>query len=123
MKASGQVIGCTRFWKIDGNNRKAEIGHTWIAASWQRSFVNTEAKYLMLRYAFEELHCVRVQFQTDEINDKSRAAILRLGAKQEGIIRNERIMQDGRKRNSVRFSIIDDEWAAVKMNLEARLQA
>ncbi|MEO6917583.1 MAG: GNAT family protein [Collimonas sp.] len=122
MKAGGQVIGATRFWKIDRINRKVEIGHTWIAASWQRSFVNTEAKYLMLRYAFEELRCVRVQFQTDEINAKSRAAILRLGAQQEGIIRHERIMPDGRKRNSVRFSIIDDEWAAVKSNLEARLQ-
>ena len=77
----------------------------------------------MLRHAFEEMACVRVQFTTDEINAKSRAAILRLGAKQEGIVRHERIMPDGRKRNSVRFSIIDDEWPVVKEQLEARLRA
>ena len=117
------VIGSTRFWKIDRINRKLEIGSTWISASWQKSFVNTEAKYLMLRHAFEEMACVRVQFTTDEINAKSRAAILRLGAKQEGIVRHERIMPNGRKRNSVRFSIIDEEWPAVKEQLEARLRA
>lgn len=120
---SGEVIGSTRFWKLDRDNRKAEIGHTWIAKSWQRTFVNTEIKYLMLKYAFEELRLVRVQFQTDELNDKSRAAILRLGAKQEGIIRNERIMPDGRVRNTVRFSIIDAEWPDVKANLERRVAA
>ncbi len=123
LRETGQVIGSTRFWKIDRVNRKLEIGSTWISASWQKSFVNTEAKYLMLRHAFEEMACVRVQFTTDEINAKSRAAILRLGAKQEGIVRHERIMPDGRKRNSVRFSIIDDEWPAVKEQLEARLRA
>lgn len=121
LRETGKVIGSTRFWKIDRINRKLEIGSTWISASWQKTFVNTEAKLLMLRYAFEELQCVRVQLTTDEINAKSRAAILRLGAKQEGIVRNERIMPDGRKRNSVRFSIIDDEWAEVKAQLEARL--
>lgn len=120
---SGDVIGSTRFWKLDRDNRKAEIGHTWIAKSWQRTFVNTEIKYLMLKYAFEDLRLVRVQFQTDELNDKSRAAILRLGAMQEGIIRNERIMPDGRVRNTVRFSIIDAEWPDVKANLERRLAA
>jgi RimJ/RimL family protein N-acetyltransferase len=123
LRETGQVIGSTRFWKIDRVNRKLEIGSTWIAASWQKSFVNTEAKYLMLRHAFEAMTCVRVQFTTDEINAKSRAAILRLGAKQEGIVRHERIMPDGRKRNSVRFSIVDDEWPAVKEQLEARLRA
>jgi RimJ/RimL family protein N-acetyltransferase len=122
LRETGRVIGSTRFWKIDRINRKLEIGSTWIAASWQRSFVNTEAKHLMLRHAFEEMACVRVQFTTDEINAKSRAAILRLGAKQEGIVRHERIMPDGRKRNSVRFSIIDDEWPAVKEQLEARIR-
>lgn len=119
--ATGQVIGSTRFWKIDPRHRKLEIGSTWIAASWQKSFVNTEAKWLMLRHAFDELRCVRVQFTTDEINATSRAAILRLGARQEGVVRNERIMPDGRKRNSVRFSIIDDECPAVRDSLEARL--
>ncbi|WP_430443000.1 MAG: GNAT family N-acetyltransferase [Pseudomonas piscis] len=122
LRATGQVIGCTRFWKIDRHNRKLEIGSTWIASRWQRSFVNTEAKYLMLRHAFEDMACVRVQFTTDEINHKSRAAILRLGAQQEGIVRHERIMPDGRKRNSVRFSIIDDEWPAVRQHLEQLLE-
>lgn len=118
---TGQVIGSTRFWKIDRDNRTLEIGSTWLASAWQRSFVNTEAKYLMLRHAFEAMGCVRVQFTTDETNLKSRAAILRLGAKEEGILRHERLMPNGRKRNSVRFSIIDDEWPAVKSALQARL--
>ena len=118
---SDRVVGSTRFWKIDRQNRKLEIGHTWLSASWQGTFVNTEAKFLMLSFAFERLGCVRVQFTTDEINEKSRAAILRLGAKQEGIVRHERLMPDGRKRNSVRFSIIDDEWPDVRRGLEERL--
>lgn len=122
-KRSGRVVGSTRFMNVDGPNRRVEIGGTFVARPWQRTVVNTEAKYLMLRHAFEEMACVRVQFTTDEINAKSRAAILRLGAKQEGIVRHERIMPDGRKRNSVRFSIIDDEWPAVKEQLEARLRA
>lgn len=119
---SGQVVGSTRFWKIDADNRKLEIGHTWLAQSAQRSGINREAKYLLLSYAFEVLHCVRVQFTTDELNQRSRAAILRIGAVQEGIVRQERIMPDGRKRNSVRFSIIDSEWPAVKARLQALLQ-
>ncbi|WP_369683691.1 GNAT family N-acetyltransferase [Pseudomonas gingeri] len=121
LRESGEIIGSTRFWKIDRTYRKLEIGSTWISARWQKSFVNTEVKYLMLRHAFEDLECVRVQFTTDEINARSRAAILRLGARQEGIVRNERIMPDGRKRNSVRFSIIDDEWPEVRQHLQARL--
>lgn len=121
LRETNQVIGSTRFWKIDRQNRKLEIGHTWLAKSFQRTFANTEIKYLMLRAAFEDLGCIRVQFTTDEINAASRAAILRLGAKEEGIIRNERIMPGGRKRNSVRYSIIDEEWAGVKVGLEARM--
>lgn len=120
-RASGRVIGSTRFWKIDRKNRKLEIGHTWLSESAQRTRANTEAKWLLLGYAFDVLHCVRVQFTTDELNEKSRAAILRLGAKQEGIVRHERIMPDGRKRNSVRFSIIDDEWPEVRARLLAKL--
>jgi N-acetyltransferase len=116
-----QVLGTTRFWKIDRSNRKLEIGHTWIAASWQKTGVNTEAKYLMLKHAFEQLECVRVQFTTDERNDRSRAAILRLGAQQEGIVRNERIMPDGWIRNSIRFSIINSEWPAIRHSLEEKL--
>jgi RimJ/RimL family protein N-acetyltransferase len=118
---NNQVIGTTRFWKLDRTNMKLEIGCTWIAGSWQRTRVNTEAKLLMLGYAFEQIGCVRVQFTTDERNEKSRNAILRLGATQEGIVRNERIMPDGWKRNSVRFSIIDDEWPEVRRLLEERL--
>lgn len=119
--ASGRVIGSTRFWQIDRTHRTLEIGHTWLAASWQRTYANTEAKFLMLQHAFETLDCVRVQLRTDVINDKSRNAILRLGAVQEGIIRHERIMPDGRKRNSVLFSIIDEEWPQVRSTLERRL--
>lgn len=120
-KSTGTIVGSTRFWKIDKVNRKMEIGHTWLAASVQRTGVNTEAKWLLLTHAFESMHAVRVQLTTDELNEKSRAAILRLGAVQEGIVRHERIMPDGRKRNSVRFSIIDTEWQAVKAGLEKKL--
>jgi RimJ/RimL family protein N-acetyltransferase len=120
-RSGDRVVGSTRFWKIDKANRKLEIGHTWLASSAQRTGINTEAKFLMLRHAFETLGCVRVQFTTDERNARSRAAILRLGAVEEGIIRHERIMPDGRKRNSARFSIIDDEWPAVKDNLQRKL--
>jgi RimJ/RimL family protein N-acetyltransferase len=118
---TGQMVGSTRFWKIDRKHRKLEIGHTWLSQSVQRSGLNTEMKYLLLAYAFEVMHCVRVQFTTDELNEKSRAAILRIGATQEGIVRHERIMPDGRKRNSVRFSIIDDEWPQVKAMLLAKM--
>nr|WP_314633728.1 GNAT family protein [uncultured Janthinobacterium sp.] len=120
-KATGAIVCSTRFWKIDAPNRKMEIGHTWLSASVQRSGVNTEAKLLLLTHAFEAMHAVRVQLTTDELNARSRAAILRLGAVQEGIVRHERIMPDGRKRNSVRFSIIDTEWPAVKAGLEKKL--
>jgi RimJ/RimL family protein N-acetyltransferase len=119
--ATGAPIGATRFWKLDRANRTVEIGHTWISASYQRTAVNTEMKLLMLTYAFETLNCVRVQFQTDELNVKSRAAIARLGAKEEGILRNERLMPDGRIRNTVMFSILDSEWPDVKSRLAARL--
>jgi RimJ/RimL family protein N-acetyltransferase len=120
---SGQVVGTSRLFQIDAKNRKLEIGGTWIGASWQRTFVNTEAKYLMLRYAFEVMGCLRVFFQTDALNAQSRAALLRLGAKEEGIIRNERIMPDGRQRDSAQYSIIDTEWEGVRHGLEARLAA
>ena len=120
--ATGQVVGSTRFWKVDRVNRKLEIGHTWLSASWQGTFVNPETKWLMLGVAFGRLGCVRVQFTTDERNARSRAAILRLGAREEGIIRYERIMPDGHKRNSVRFSIIEEEWPEVRRRLEHRLR-
>lgn len=120
-REDGRVIGSTRFWKVDRANRKAEIGHTWLSESVQRSGANTEAKFLLLSHAFEVMELVRVQFTTDELNEKSRAAILRIGAQQEGIVRHERIMPDGRKRNSVRFSIIDPEWPEVRERLLQRL--
>ena len=122
IRSTGLICGSTRFWKIDRTNRKLEIGHSWLSSSAQRSGVNTEAKYLLLTHAFEVMECVRVQFTTDELNDASRAAILRIGAKQEGIVRNERIMPDGRKRNSVRFSIIDSEWPDVRAMLLRKMQ-
>jgi RimJ/RimL family protein N-acetyltransferase len=122
-RSSGRIVGSTRFWKIDSANRKLEIGHTWLSQSAQRTAANTEAKYLLLKHACEVMQTVRVQFTTDELNEKSRAAILRIGAKQEGIVRHERIMPDGRKRNSVRFSIIDTEWPQVKNELEVKLAA
>lgn len=118
---TGKVIGSTRFWKIDRKNLKLEIGSTWYSKSCQRTYANTEAKYLMLQYAFEELNCVRVQFTTDVLNEKSQNAILRIGAQKEGVVRNERIMSNGRKRNSVRFSIIDEEWPNIKDNLIKKL--
>lgn len=117
------VIGSTRFWNINWSHRHVEIGWTWLAKSWQRTFVNSEAKFLMLSFAFEKLNCVRVQFITDEINKASCTALLRIGARQEGILRHNFIMPDGRKRNSVVFSIIDDEWSAVRCRLEEKLRA
>lgn len=119
--ATGKIIGSTRFWKIDRKNLKLEIGSTWYSKSWQRTYANTEAKYLLLQYAFEELNCVRVQFTTDVLNEKSQNAILRIGAQKEGVVRNEQIMPNGRKRNSVRFSIIDEEWPSIKDNLIKKL--
>lgn len=123
IEVNSVVVGSTRFWKYNQANRKIEIGHSWLAASWQRTFVNTEVKLLMLTFAFEELGCVRVQFTTDVLNARSREAILRLGAVQEGIVRHERIMPDGRKRDSVRFSIIDSEWSQVKARLQAKVMS
>ena len=121
LSSDQRVIGSTRLWKIDRENRKLEIGHTWYSQSWQKTAANTESKLLLLRYAFKQLKCIRVQFTTDVLNERSQAAILRIGAIQESIIRNERIMPDGRKRTSIRYSIIDDEWPQVQSNLERRL--
>ncbi len=108
---------------IDGPNRRVEIGATWIAKPWQRTAINTEAKYLMLRHAFETLGCIRVELKTDALNQKSRDAILRIGAKEEGTLRQHMITSTGRLRDSVYFSILDSEWPKVKADLEARLTA
>ncbi len=120
---SRQVVGSTRFGNIDRENRRVEIGWTWIGRRWQRTAVNTEIKYLMLRHAFETLGCVRVEFKTDTLNQTSRRAILRLGAKEEGILRRHMITDGGRIRDTVYYSIIDGEWAEVKARLEAKLAA
>jgi N-acetyltransferase len=120
-KKSNSIIGSSRFADIDHHNRTVEIGWTWIARSHQRTAVNTEAKYLMLRHAFEKMDARRVMLKTDETNLKSRAAIARIGAKQEGILRNHMLVWGGRNRNSVIFSIIAEEWPEAKRNLEAKL--
>lgn len=120
-RGSGRVIGSTRFMNIDRANRRVEIGSTWIVPSWQRTAVNTEAKYLMLRHAFEVWGCVRVELKTDALNDKSRNAILRIGAKEEGTLRRHVITWTGRVRDSVYFSILDNEWPEVKARLGTRL--
>ncbi len=120
-RASGRVIGSTRFMNIDRANRRAEIGSTWIAPAWQRTAVNTEAKYLMLKHAFEVWKCIRVELKTDALNEKSRNAILRIGAKEEGTLRRHLITWTGRVRDSVYFSILDSEWPQVKARLEAKL--
>ncbi len=120
-RATGRVIGSTRFMNIDRANRRVEIGSTWIAPAWQRTAVNTEAKYLMLRHAFEVWGCVRVELKTDALNQKSRNAILRIGAKEEGTLRRHVVTWTGRIRDSVYFSILDDEWPGVKAKLEARI--
>ena len=116
-----QIVGTTRFYDIFANDRKCAIGYTWLARSAQRTAVNTEAKILMLTHAFETWECVRVELITDVRNQQSRAAILRIGAKQEGILRKHIMLPSGRIRDSVVFSIIDTEWPAVKANLLARL--
>jgi N-acetyltransferase len=120
-KTSGKAIGSTRFGNIDASNKRAEIGWTWISPDWQRTYVNTEAKYLMLKHAFETWKCNRVELKTDALNDKSRNAILRLGAKQEGIFRHHVVTYSGRLRDSVYFSILNDEWPEVKAKLEEKL--
>jgi RimJ/RimL family protein N-acetyltransferase len=120
-KASGQPIGSTRYGNIDRSHHRVEIGWTWVAPRWQRSAVNTEAKYLLLRHAFETLGCIRVELKTDSLNEKSRAAILRIGAREEGIFRNHMITASGRIRHTVYFSILDSEWPAVKSRLQTML--
>ena len=120
-RASGRAIGSTRYGNIDRLHRRVEIGWTWIGRPWQRTAVNTEAKYLMLRHAFETLGANRVELKTDSLNERSRSAILRLGAVEEGTFRKHMVTESGRVRNTVYFSVIDEEWAAVKARLEGML--
>ena len=120
-KASGRVVGSTRFMKANLPNKRLEIGFTFIAQSYQKTMINTEAKLLMLTHAFDVMALNRVEFITDYLNHTSRNAILRLGAKQEGIMRNHMIMPDGRVRDSVLFSITNYDWTGIKQNLTYKL--
>jgi RimJ/RimL family protein N-acetyltransferase len=122
-RATGRAIGSTRYGNIDRTHHRVEIGWTWVAREWQRTAVNTEVKYLLLKHAFESLGCMRVELKTDSLNEKSRNAILRIGAKEEGIFRNHMITASGRIRHSAYYSIIDSEWPAVKERLEAKLNS
>lgn len=119
--ASGRVAGATRYMEIRPLHRGLEIGGTWYGAEFRRTVVNTECKYLLLRHAFEELGCIRVQLKTDSRNVRSQKAIERIGAKREGVLRNHMILPDGAIRHSVYFSIVDSEWPEVKKHLEELL--
>lgn len=120
-QASGRAIGSTRFMSIEAAHRRLEIGYTWVARAWQRSAVNTEAKLLLLRHAFGVLGALRVEFKTDSLNEPSRTALLGIGATEEGTLRNHMVTESGRKRHSVYYSVIDEEWPRVQRHLEARL--
>ena len=116
-KASGKIVGCTRYFNVDATNRRLEIGHTWYAKRAQRTAINTECKLLLLTHAFETLRCIGVEFRTHWFNHASRTAIARLGAKQDGVLRNHQLMPDGSRRDTVVFSIVDAEWPAVRAHL------
>jgi RimJ/RimL family protein N-acetyltransferase len=120
-KSSDRVIGSTRYGAIEPVHRRVEVGWTWLARPWHRTGTNTEAKYLLLRHAFEALGCIRVELKTDLLNERSRAAIRRIGAREEGILRNHMITASGRIRHTVYYSIVDSEWPDVKARLERRL--
>ena len=114
---SAEIVGCTRYFNVDTANRRLEIGHTWYATRVQRTAINTECKLLLLAHAFEKLKCIAVEFRTHWFNHASREAIARLGAKQDGVLRNHQIAPDGSYRDTVVFSIIESEWPAVKRHL------
>jgi RimJ/RimL family protein N-acetyltransferase len=116
--ATGDIIGSTRYFNVDAANRRLEIGHTWYSKRAQRTAINTECKLLLLTHAFDVLRCIAVEFRTHWFNHASRAAIERLGAKQDGVLRNHQLMPDGSKRDTVVFSIIDGEWPAVRQHLK-----
>jgi RimJ/RimL family protein N-acetyltransferase len=121
--ATGRVAGATRYMDIRPAHRGLEIGGTWYGTEFQRTAVNTECKYLLLRHAFEALGCIRVQLKTDSRNERSQRAIERIGALREGVLRNHMIMPDGVYRHSVYYSILDTEWASAKVRLEQMLAA
>jgi RimJ/RimL family protein N-acetyltransferase len=119
---TGEIVGSTRYFNVEAAHRRLEIGHTWYAKRAQRTAINTECKLLLLTHAFEALECIAVEFRTHFFNFASRAAIERLGAKQDGILRNHQITPDGTRRDTVVFSILDSEWPAAKRNLQWRLE-
>ena len=119
--SSGRPIGSSRYLNIVPEHRRLEIGWTWVAGAWQRGGANREAKLLMLEHAFDRLGCQRVEFKTDSLNERSRAALLGIGATFEGIFRNHMIMPDGRRRHSAYYSVIDTEWPRVRANLQASI--
>ena len=119
--SSGRVVGSTRYLSIVPEHRRLEIGYTWLAPAWQRTAANSEAKLLMLGHAFERLGALRVEFKTDSLNEQSRRALLGIGAKEEGTLRNHMLSQRGRRRHSTYFSVIEEEWPQVRAQLEARL--
>lgn len=116
-KSDGKIVGSTRFFQVDAKNHRLEIGHTWYSKSVQRTGLNTEAKLLLLKHAFEKLNCIAVEFRTHWFNFDSRAAIARLGAKQDGVLRNHQLSPNGTLRDTVVFSIIASEWPTVKAHL------
>lgn len=120
-RASGKPVGSTRFLSIVPQHRRLEIGWTWVAPPWQHGAVNTEAKLLMLRHAFEKLAALRVEFKTDALNEKSREALLKIGAVEEGVFRHHMVMPGGRRRDSAYYSVIEEEWPRVRQHLESRL--
>lgn len=122
-KATNKIVGTTRFYDLESKHRRIKLGFTWYSKSACRTGINTEAKLLMLQFAFEEHKASAVEFRTHFFNHVSRAAIERLGAKQDGVLRQHQIMPDGSKRDTVVYSIIDSEWPAVKHNLQYRLAA
>jgi N-acetyltransferase len=115
--ATGDIVGSTRYFNVEAAHRRLEIGHTWYARRVQRTPVNTECKLLLLTHAFETLGCIAVEFRTHFFNFASRAAIERLGAKQDGVLRNHQLLADGTRRDTVVFSVVDGEWPTVKRNL------
>lgn len=121
-EGANKIIGCTRYFNVDEPNQRLEIGYTWYAEHHQQTAVNTECKYLLLSHAFEKLEAIAVEFRTHWHNHKSRAAIARLGAKQDGVLRNHTKSADGVYRDTVVFSIINLEWPAVKQSLEFKLK-
>jgi N-acetyltransferase len=120
-QATGRPIGSTRYMSLSAAHRRLEIGSTWVATGWQRSAANTETKLLLLRHAFVSLGALRVEFKTDSLNDRSRAALLGIGATEEGTLRNHMVTDAGRRRHSVYFSVIEEEWPRVRRHLESRL--